>query len=76
MARAGTSVSSSAFHRLRFREREIHALLLVAFRESLREVLEVRVAPRRCTGFVQLGTCSSPHRLDEICVPLEVSLST
>ena len=94
-----------------------HPLLLVAFRESLRELLEVRVAPRHCTGPVQPGTCSSRassstaprrvqgkvfvsssrfvlrlatvqalcnlarvvlelHRLDEICVPLEVSLST
>ena len=36
-----------------------HPLLLVAFRESLRELLEVRVAPRHCTGPVQPGTCSS-----------------
>ena len=57
MAGAGTSVSSSAFPH--FREGELHPLLLVAFRESLRELLEVRVAPRHCTGSVQPGTCSS-----------------
>ena len=34
-------------------------LLLVAFGESLRELLEVRVAPLHCTSPVQPGRCSS-----------------
>ena len=67
MVCAGTSVSTSAFPRFRFRERELRPLLLVAFRESLRELLEVRFAPLHCTGPVQPGRCSSrasPSRLD------------
>ena len=51
-----------ACHRLhspRFHERELHPLLLVAFKESLHELVEVRVAPGHCTGPVQPGTCGS-----------------
>ena len=55
MARAGTSVSSSAFPRFR-------------------ELLEVRVAPQALCNLARV--VPERHRLDEICVPLEVSLST
>ena len=43
----------------RFREREVRPLLFVVFRESLRELLEVRAPPRSCTSFLQAGTCGS-----------------
>ena len=75
MACAGTSVSSSAFPR--FRERELHPLLLVAFRKvfvsSSRFVLRLATVQAVCN---LARVVLELHRLDEICVPLEVSLST
>ena len=49
------------------------------FREAicsvvLRELLDVRVAPLHCTGPVQPGAVLELLRVDEICVPLEVSV--
>ena len=68
-------MSSSAFPR--FRERELHPLLLVASRESLREPREICVAPHHCASPCATWHGKNElHRLDEICVPLELSLST
>ena len=61
---AGTSVSSSAFPR--FRERELHPLLVFVSSSS---------APVQALGNLA-RVLLELHRLDEICVPLEISLST
>ena len=78
MACAGTSLPSFVLPRLR--ERELHPLLLVAFRESLRKrlsssrfVLRLATVQALCNLARVVLELQCPY---EVCVPLGVSLST
>ena len=68
------AITYTVLHDVRWNERVIVCI------HPFCGLLEVRVAPLRCACPVLSvsGTCSSRalYRLDEICVPLEVSLST